>query len=319
MRKSFIVRNVLPLVALVLVFISLYLTYHTYGNFSFAIQIRGKKVWAFLVVGLATSLATISFQTLTQNKFLTPNILGIDSLYVFFQTLLVVVFGGVAVLQQAPLPLFFLNLSLMALVSLFFGKGFLKLGKNNLFLLLMVGMILGTFFRNFSTFFQVMLDPNEYELLQGKLFASFSNVETSSLAIATFLVFLLGGYLIKVAPNLDVLHLGQDVATNLGVRVLSLQQKVLLVVSLLTAIATSLVGPVTFLGFIVANLSYQTGKTYRHRELFIVGTLWSWVLLIGGQFLVEHLFQLNTTLSVVIEFSGGLYFIAKLLLERRRG
>lgn len=318
MRKLFLCQKVLPFFLMVLFFLGLYLTYQTYGNFSFAFQIRGKKLLAFLVVGVATTFATISFQTLTQNQFLTPNILGLDSLYVFFHTVLVVFFGGVSVLQQEAFTLFLLNLILMAGASLLFGKVFLKWGKHHLFLLLMIGMICGTFFRSFSTFFQVLLDPNEYDLLQGKLFASFSNVDTSSLFVSTILVFLLGSLLMKSATKLDVFHLGLANAQSLGVDVFFFQLQVLVLVSLLTAIATALVGPVTFLGFIVANITYQTSQTYRHVELFVMGTLWSWLLLIGGQFLLEHLFHLQTTLSVVIEFGGGLYFIMKLLLERKK-
>ena len=65
-----------------------YLTYNTYGNWSFALALRGKKLLAFIFVGIAAAFSTISFQTVTQNHFLTPNILGMDSLYVFVQTVL---------------------------------------------------------------------------------------------------------------------------------------------------------------------------------------------------------------------------------------
>lgn len=68
------------LLLLVLLVIMSYLTINTYGNWQFAWALRSKKIVAFLLVALATSSATISFQTITQNQFLTPSVLGLDSL-----------------------------------------------------------------------------------------------------------------------------------------------------------------------------------------------------------------------------------------------
>lgn len=168
----------LSLFILAVLLCGLYLTYNTYGNFQFAWMLRGKKIAAFLLVALATGMATVSFQTMTQNQFLTPNILGLDSLYVLIQTLLFFSVGGVNMLVQKQTATFLISILLMALVSLLLAKLLLKRQQNDLFILLMLGMILGTLFSSTSNFLQVMMDPNEYDLLQGRLFASFSNINT---------------------------------------------------------------------------------------------------------------------------------------------
>lgn len=301
------------LLLLALVFCGLYLTFGTHGNLQFALQIRGKKVAAFILVAMASSFSTISFQTMTQNHFLTPNILGLDSLYVAIQTLLFFAVGGVTMLSQEGTGLFLGNILLTMLASLFLAKLLLKHSQNNLFLLLMIGMILGTLFSSVSTFLQVLMDPNEYDLLQGRLFASFNNVNSYHLLLAAVIICCVALLLFKFANYLDVLHLGRDQGMNLGLSVSRMQILLLVAISLLTGTATALVGPVTFLGFIISNISYQLFNTYRHRWLFIAGSLLGIIFLIGGQFLVEQVFQLNTTLSVVIEFCGGVYFIGKLL------
>ena len=41
------------------------------------------------------------------------------------------------------------------------------------------------------------------------------------------------------------------------------------------------------------------------------------LLLVGGQFLVEQVFQWQTTIGTVIQLLGGVFFISKLLLERK--
>lgn len=296
----------------------LYLTYNTYGNLQFAWMLRGKKVAAFLLVALATGMATVSFQTMTQNQFLTPNILGLDSLYVLIQTLLFFIVGGVNMLSQDQTSTFLISILLMAMLSLLLAKVLLTRQQNDLFILLMLGMIFGTLFSSMSSFLQVMMDPNEYDLLQGRLFASFGNIQTTHLGVAAGII--LAGSILLFAVNhyLDVLHLGGDQATNLGISLNKFQILLLFVVSLLTGTATALVGPITFLGFIVANISYQLMPTYRHSYLFPTAVLLGVIFLVGSQFLVEQVFQLKTTVGVVTQFIGGLYFIWKIIYERRR-
>ena len=43
---------------------------------------------SFALVGLATGIATVGFQTVTNNRILTPSVMGLDALYAFIQTLL---------------------------------------------------------------------------------------------------------------------------------------------------------------------------------------------------------------------------------------
>ncbi|MFW7373349.1 iron chelate uptake ABC transporter family permease subunit [Vagococcus fluvialis] len=306
-------RSLMLLGLVVIAMIFLFLTYHTYGNWEFALKLRGKKLLAFVIVGLLTSFSTISFQTISQNHFLTPSILGFDSLYVLIQTVLFFILGQS---RQGDPKLFVFNIVIMVILSVLLFSTLLKKEKQDLFLLLMIGMILGTLFRSTSTFLQVLMDPNEYDKLQGKLFASFSNVDVSLLTLVIPVVIILMILFFKVSAKLDVLHLGIEQATNLGIDVQKFRKYVLFLISLSVAIATALIGPITFLGFIVANVTYQWMNTYKHTYLFISGALLSILFLVAGQFLVEQVFHMNTTLSVVIEFSGGLYFVWKLLKEK---
>lgn len=305
------------LLLLVLLVIMSYLTINTYGNWQFAWALRSKKIVAFLLVALATSSATISFQTITQNQFLTPSVLGLDSLYVLVQTVLFFVVGGVTMLQQTGTGFFLTNIALMVGLSQLLFFFLLKKGQTNLLLLLMTGVILGTLFSSVSTFLQVVMDPNEYDLLQGKLFASFGNIPSHYLVPATILISGTWLFLFYKSRYLDVFHLGQEQAINLGIDTERFQFLILCGVSLLTGTATALVGPLTFLGFIVANVSYRLFATYRHRELFLGSFLVALLFLVGGQLLVEQIFKWNTTVSVIVEFSGGLYFMIKLIRERK--
>ena len=297
--------KIIVLLVLCALFSTLYLTYNTYGNFAFAFALRGKKILAFILVALATSVSTISFQTLTRNQFLTPGILGLDNFYILIQTLLFFFIGGVTMLSQESIWMFLANILLMSLFSV-------------LFLLLMVVMVAGTLFSSLSTFLQVLMDPNEYDLLQGRLFASFGNVNHQHLLLSTVIILLATFHLWRVSPELNILLLGIDPAKNLGINIHLFQKKTLCSIVILTGTATALVGPTIFLGFIVATISYRLFYTYRHQQLFLGSFLIGVLLLISGQFLVEQVFQWKTTISVVIQFSGGIFFVGKIIAERKQ-
>ena len=84
------------------------------------------------------------------------------------------------------------------------------------------------------------------------------------------------------------------------------------------AVATAMVGPISFLGLIIANLSRQMLKTYRHTQLILGSALFGMIVLIGGQLLVEHVFSYSIPVSVFITVGGGIYFLYLLLKNKKR-
>ena len=117
---------------------------------------------------------------------------------------------------------------------------------------------------------------------------------------------------------LNVLTLGKDQAINLGVDYDRCIRRLLLGVTLCIAVATAMVGPISFLGLIIANLSRQLLKTYRHSQLIVGSALFGMLVLVGGQAIVEHVFSYSVPISVFITVGGGLYFLYLLLTNRRR-
>lgn len=116
---------------------------------------------------------------------------------------------------------------------------------------------------------------------------------------------------------MDVLTLGKDQAVNLGVDYDRCVRRLLLGVTLFIAVATALVGPISFLGLIIANLARQLLKTFRHGQLIAASALFGMLVLVGGQLLVEHVFSYSVPVSVFITLGGGVYFLYLLLRNRR--
>ena len=289
----------------------------TAKNYRFNLYIRIPKVIGILIAGTTISVASILFQTITNNRIITPSIIGLDSLYNLVQTFVVFVFGSTSMFIVNKTTNFLITGALMIVLAMILFKVVLKKSKNNIFFLLLVGTVIGTLFRSMSSFMQVLIDPNEFDALQAKLYASFSSVNTEIILVSVIILFILGIFLFKDFKKLDVMSLGREQAINLGIDYDKFSKKILVIVAILVSLSTALVGSITFLGILVVNLTYEITKTYKHSVLLIVGTLISIIALVGGQFLVERLFNFNTTISIVINFIGGIYFINLLLKESK--
>ena len=303
---------------LVVVCSVLFLVYGLNPNsYQYALSRRIPKLIAIAMTGSGVAVSSVIFQTVTNNRILTPSVLGLDSLYNLFQTLIVFSLGSLNVALMGSNLNFLIAGGLMIIFSLLLFKMMFRRENTNLFFLLMIGMIFGTLFSSLSSFMQMVMDPNEFLIVQNKMFASFNNVKSSLLGISMITMGLTLFWVLKDAKKLDVIALGKEEAINLGIDYDRMVRKMLVAVAILVSVSTALVGPITFLGILVTNLAYQMIKDYRHSIVIPTSILLSLLALIGGQFLVERVFQFNTTIGVIINFVGGLYFIYILLKEER--
>ena len=303
---------------LVVVCSVLFLVYGLNPNsYQYALSRRIPKLIAIAMTGSGVAVSSVIFQTVTNNRILTPSVLGLDSLYNLFQTLIVFSLGSLNVALMGSNLNFLIAGGLMIIFSLLLFKMMFRRENTNLFFLLMIGMIFGTLFSRLSSFMQMVMDPNEFLIVQNKMFASFNNVKSSLLGISMITMGLTLFWVLKDAKKLDVIALGKEQAINLGIDYDRMVRKMLVAVAILVSVSTALVGPITFLGILVTNLAYQMIKDYRHSIVIPTSILLSLLALIGGQFLVERVFQFNTTIGVIINFVGGLYFIYILLKEER--
>ncbi|OMC66673.1 iron ABC transporter permease [Paenibacillus odorifer] len=297
--------------------IVLFMTYHALGNWDYVLPSRGRKLAAILITGAVIAVSTVVFQSITNNRILTPSILGLDSLYMLIQTFGVYALGSSNMTFMNKNINFLFSACLMVLFSGVLYKLMFRREGQNIYFLLLVGLIMGTMFQSASSFMEVLIDPNEFLILQGKMFASFNNVSSDLLILSAIVLTLTTLYFLRFVKYLDVISLGKDEAINLGINYDYVVKRLLVIVSIYVSISTALVGPITFLGLLVANVGHQLFRTYKHAYLIPGTILLSIVALVGGQFLVERVFGFNTTVSVIINFAGGVYFVYLLLKENK--
>lgn len=278
---------------------------------------RAIKVAAMVLIASSVGYSSVVFQTITNNRILTPSIMGFESVYILFQSFIVFLYGDASFQVIQSHNNFLLSVVLMLGFALILYFTMFRKENLNVYFLLLVGLILGSIFGSMTSFMQMIIDPNEFSVIQKSLFASFNNINTELLGIATIalvLTLIVGSRLLH---NLDVLALGKEHAINLGVNYQRLVRISLLLIAVQVSISTALVGPITFLGILIANLSYEFIPSYKHKYTILGASLMGVLLIIGGQFIVEHLFNMGTTISILINFVGGLYFIILLLKSRK--
>ncbi len=303
----------LILTALAVGVIVLFMTLGAKGRWDFVLPFRGAKVLSMVLVAHAIAVSTVLFQTVSHNRILTPSIMGFDALYVLIQTSLIFAVGSAAVTDFDPRLLFAGEVALMAAFSSLLYRWLFSGNSRSLHLLILVGIVFGVLFRSLSGFMQRIIDPNEFVLLQDRLFANFNSVDSNLLAVSTAMILAVSVVAWRFMHAYDVLALGRDPSINLGVNHNRVVTIVLMMVAILVSVSTALVGPVTFFGLLVANLAYQLAGTHKHRVVLPVAVLLAVICLVGGQLILERIFAFDTALSIVIEFVGGIVFLALLI------
>ena len=314
-------RKLLVLCAFVLLAAVAYMTLDVkFGNdrlTAFALKLRAPKLAAMAVSAFAIGAASLVFQSIINNTIVTPCLLGMNSLYTLIHTAVVFVAGTGSWLALNANASFAVDLVIMGVTATFIYGYLFRLTNYNVLYVLLIGTVLSSFFSSIQSTLTRVMDPNEYDTLLSSLVASFSNINTEVIVFSIVVLAVVAFALRADLARLDVITLGKEQAINLGVDFDRSVRRLLLGVTLYIAVATAMVGPISFLGLIIANLARQFLKTYRHTQLIAGTVLFGMLVLIAGQLLVEHVFNYVIPISVFITIGGGAYFLYLLLTTRK--
>lgn len=317
-RQKLVILVILTLLAAVLYMLT-DVNFQNEKLFWYAMKIRTPKLIVMLITAFAIGGASIVFQSIINNTIVTPCLLGMNSLYTLIHTAVVFVAGSGSLLAVNPNASFAVDLILIGITATIVYSYLFKKTNYNVLYVLLIGTVLNSFFGSIQTSLTRVMNPNEYDSLLATLVASFSNINSAiiilSLAVMGSVIFVLR----KDIALLDVITLGREQAINLGVDYDRCIRRLLLGVTLFIAVATAMVGPISFLGLIIANLSRQLLRTYRHSQLILGSALFGMIILVAGQTIVEQVYTYTIPISVFITVFGGIYFLYLLLKERRRG
>ena len=286
-------------------------------DFNYVIPKRFARLVAMIIGGICVAWSSISFQTLTGNRILTPSIMGYEAVYLLWQALLILALGTQSVVLLGTSGNFLLSLVLMLSYSWTLHHWLFREGRSNVYSLLLLGLVLTMVISTFTQFVQLKISPGEFSILLGFSQTSFNRADPQQLLYSAILVMALCLMARKMLPTLDVLALGRDQAMSLGIDYQHTLRLQLALIAVLVAVSTSLLGPTAFMGIFVANTTYALARTFRHKVTLPMGCAIAIGMFILAQLLVEHVFNYRTTVGILVNLVCGAYFLA--LMVRSRG
>lgn len=259
-------------------------------------QIRFPKVWAATAMGMALAAAGLLLQTYFNNYLADPFVLGVQSGASLMVALFLVLGGAnsVAGLMGAAWPGALLVMLLLWMAAR-------RLSKTAI-------LILGLFFSYIaSSGINILLSMAPDTILRQFLLWSFGSFARFPLGVVwpwLLLLTLLSLATLWLAQPLNILQLGEMTAQSLGVNLKRLKWQILLITSLLAALATALCGPIIFLGMAAPMYARFLLKTSNHRQLLPFSMLLGALLANGAELINFALPQFNLPLNSLLGLMG---------------
>ncbi|HDG1681744.1 TPA: iron ABC transporter permease [Kluyvera ascorbata] len=212
------------------------------------VNLRLTRLLAALLTGAALGAAGLLLQTVIRNPLGEPHILGLNA----GATLAVVVCSaaGITVGVSRPLAAALGAAALFGLVMMLASAG--RAGATAMKITL-CGVALSAF-ASAITASILILDEQTLQAMRTWLAGDLSGINLTTLQIAsipTLLGILLAGIL---APRLNILALGDRVASGLGVSVARTRVLGVIAIALLCGAAVSVAGPIGFIGLVVPHV-----------------------------------------------------------------
>lgn len=218
-----------------------YQQFDSYG--ANVIQKRIPRTVFSLFCGIALAIAGVLMQTVTRNPLADPSILGVNTGAALFVIIGITFFNISTASQYIWLAL--IGASLAAVIV--FGIGSMGRGGATPIKLVLAGAAISAALSSLVT---VIMIPSLYAMDQFRFWQVGSVGAGSWSSIIVFTPFLLFGVGLAfiLAPALNALALGDDVATSLGVRPGLLRFIAICAGVILCGATTALAGPISFIG-----------------------------------------------------------------------
>ena len=271
------------------------------------LSLRLPRVAVAVLAGAALAVAGVGFQALTRNPLAEPSILGVSSGAAFGVVLAQILGFQAGIVAALGVAVFAFGGALLAAAIVYLiavAPGGLAVQT-----LLLAGVIVGIFFSAAITVIISIVDFNRLSGVIHWLLGNLAPIPAASLAL--FAALAAGGVwlILNSARELNLLALGEEAASQLGVDAERLKRRVFVAAALLTGTVVAFTGPIGFVGLIVPHvLRSLVGQDNR----FLVPT----AALAGGAFLLAAdtlarnlVAPAELSVGVITAFCGAPFFV----------
>ena len=295
-----------------------YLAKALMGDFSITSQeelilfsVRLPRIIFAGIVGASLSLGGVIFQAILRNPLADPYILGISGGSAL-GAIIGILLGASSFYLGVPLLAFLGALATVFLVFVVAGGTRGPLLDNSL---LLSGVVVNAFFSAAILFFLSIVNSMELHSITFWLMGDLSRASVKEICVAAFC--LLAGFVLLYAQarKLNLIVQGEDTAMQLGVNVERTKQWLLIITSLITAVAVSLAGIIGFVGIMVPHFMRLVFGS-DHRLLLPAAALFGASFLIVADTIARVVFApAELPVGVITALCGAPYFI--FLLKRK--
>jgi len=271
--------------------------------------IRLPRVLASSLVGGALAVSGLMFQGLFRNPMADPYIIGASGGAALGACIGILFLSQISIFgfSATALLAFVGSVATMAIVySLARTRG-----RTSGVTLLLAGFAVGTMLTN-STYLFELFDPNstaETRLVAAWLHGTIGIPEWKQLAVVFCLFLISMGMAYPLMRRLNTLALGDDYAHQLGIRVEATRVFVILTASLLTAIAVSLGGLISFAGLIIPHVARLLLGPDNVRMLPVTALAGAIFLVVADTFARTLLAPSELPVGILMVFLGGPFFL----------
>ncbi|MBN1068162.1 iron ABC transporter permease [Clostridium botulinum] len=280
-------------------------------------KLRLPRIVIGILVGTALAIAGTILQGVTKNDLADSGILGINSGAALFVVIYIYIMNGNIYDGISNMTIF--TMPIVALSGAIFGAFLIYIlaWKNgiNSSRLLLIGIGINVAFTSILTIFQLRFTTQEFNRVMA--WTSGSIWGASWKYVLAVLPFILIFTLLTIykARYLDVLNLGDEVATGLGVEVEKERRKLIIYAVILAGVATSVAGSIAFLGLVAPHIARKLVGP-KHKKLILTSALvGSLILLIGDTIARNIIAPMELPVGIVVAIIGVPYFIYLMLSE----
>ncbi|MCI9976196.1 iron ABC transporter permease [Clostridioides difficile] len=278
-------------------------------------KLRLPRIVIALLVGSALSTAGVILQGVTKNDLADSGILGINSGAALFVVVYIYLMNGNVYEGMSNLTVF--TMPVVALVGALFGAFFIYSlawkGGINSSRLLLIGIGINIAFTSILTIFQLKFTTQEFNRVMAWTSGSIWGTSWKYvIAVLPFIVVFMGITIYK-AKYIDVLNLGDEVSTSLGVEVEKQRRRLIIYAVILSGVSTAVAGSISFLGLIAPHIGRKIIGP-KHKRLIPVSALIGTLLLLVADTISRNILApIEIPVGIVVSIIGVPYFIYLML------
>lgn len=211
------------------------------------LDVRLPRVLAASLIGAGLAVTGVVFQGIFTNPLVDSNLLGVTA-GAGFGAALVLLVGGSGVAVQAAAFAF----GLLAVALAFIGSRMYRSAP--MIVLTLMGILIGSFFGSLTSLLKYVADPlGSLPSITFWLMGGLTGVGWSDLPLLVSLTLLGAAFFLLVSWRLNVLSLGDAEATALGMHPQRMKLALIVVATLVTAIAVSVGGVIGWVGLVIPH------------------------------------------------------------------